>query len=138
MVRNEGQDCGGGSALCLFGGFHLRSLPLIMSSKIDLPPLVREELETRFHSIPRRRDPDVFKEVKRAVAKSGASDLSEEAVAFIRDEIQDSVNVIEKDKYLSADPFTKYHKDALMYALKNVLTASLLASISAMLSPRKK
>lgn len=109
-----------------------------MIAKIDLPPLVREELETRFHSIPRRRNPELLKEAKRAIAKSGASDLSEEAVAFIRDEIQDSVNVIEKDKYLSADPFTKYHKDALMYALKNVLTASLMASIKAMLQPRKK
>ena len=104
-----------------------------MFSKIDLPPLLREELETRFHSIPKRRDPEILKEVKRAMAKSGSSALSEAAITFIRDEVADSVKVIEKDKYMLADPYLAYHKDALKYALNNVLIAGLMGSISAML-----
>ena len=64
------------------------------------------------------------------MTRHGATDLSEAAVNMIREEVKDSVSVIERDKYMSADPYLSYHKDALKYALNNVLIASLMASIN--------
>jgi hypothetical protein len=97
--------------------------------KIDLPPMLREELETRLHSVSRRRDPSLVKEVRLALSREGVSELSDAAVDLIRQEVADAVKLIEADKHMSNDPYLKYHKDALKYALNNVLIASLVASI---------
>lgn len=103
-------------------------------AKIDLPPLLREELETRFHSVRRSRDSGLVNEIKKALGKSGDSDLSEGAINLIREEVKEAITMIEKDKYLSKDPHISYHKDALKYALNNVLLARACENLSAAIS----
>lgn len=89
--------------------------------QLDIPPLAREELESRIMSLGRgKKNPTAARETLKAIKHSGPVRVSPETAAFIYEELLAAKKMMSTDPHMRSDPYFQYQLLGINTALKNM------------------
>lgn len=88
---------------------------------LDIPPLAREELESRIMHMGRgKKNPTAARETLKAIKQSGKMKVSPETAAFILEELMAAKKMLTTDPHMRSDPYFQYQLLGIKQALKNL------------------